>query len=91
MLISSSLGSGASPCRHHERQSSLTTRQYVKTARPTSEWSAGTNLELLWQVECNSVILLSRLEVCCWLHKSDHRRSHADLDIVYIVSRDVSE
>lgn len=48
-------------------------------------------LELLWEIERNSVVLVSRLEVLTWLHKSDDRCSHANLDVVYIVSRDVSE
>ena len=48
-------------------------------------------LELLWEIECNSVILVSRLEVFTWLDESDDRGSHADLGIVYIVSRDISE
>lgn len=44
------------------------------------------NLELLRQVEGNSVVLLRMFEVVLWLNKGDHRRSHADLLVVNIVT-----
>ena len=62
------------------------------TVSPASIWAGQKPyLELLWEIEGNSVVLVSRLEVCSWLHKGDHRRSHANLSIVHIVSRNVSE
>lgn len=48
-------------------------------------------LKLLWEVEGNSVVLLSCFEVSTRLHKCDDRSGHADLCIVNIVARDVFE
>lgn len=54
-----------------------------------SDWQGNciaADLELLWQVERNSVVLLRAGEVLVWLDKCDDRRSHADLLVVHIVA-----
>ena len=89
MVTSSSLGFGASPCAHEAVIASGLPRLQSRQL-PVCQY--GSNyLELLWEIECNSVVLVSRLEVFAWLDESDDRGSHADLSVVYIVSRDISE
>lgn len=90
MLTSSSLGFGASPCTQASSQfanglARLHSRQLLASQHGTGY------LELLWEIESNGVVLVSRFEVFTWLDESDDRRGHADFGIVYIVSRDVSE
>ncbi len=48
-------------------------------------------LKLLWEIEGNSVVLLSCFEVSTGLHKRDNWSGHANLCIVNIVARDVFE
>lgn len=48
-------------------------------------------LKLLWEVEGNSIVLLSCFEVSTGLHKCDDWSGHADLCVVNIVARDVFE
>ena len=47
------------------------------------------HLELLRQIEGNSVVLLCTLEALSWLDKDDHRCGHANLLVVNIVTRNV--
>ncbi len=105
MLISSSLGAGASPCMtqatsvHFRLDCKLLLVSTVNDVQHSSTIYACvvhslpifTHLELLWKVKGNCVVLLGRLEVSAGLDKRDDWSRHTDLGVVNIVARYVSE